>query len=175
MTTSLQMENQRNQAIASAVANRLPEDWNHAPNPSHWAGIIDGPEGMRLILGRNEVRGQLPDLHGCHVPDEESKRCRIGVSLTREPKAIAREITRRLLPGHMEVYRDIAARANKHRTAKERAEALADKARRRIPRNLIPTIRTSSGCKVRVTVYLNETQIDAVTESLGSVQDEAWD
>lgn len=173
MTTGLQMQSQRNQAIASAVADHLPEDWNHTPSPSHWAGIIDGPEGMRLVLGRDRVSGLLPELHGCHVQDEASKRCRIGVTLTREPQAIAREITRRLLPGYMEVYRDIAAQVNEHHTAKERAEALADKARRRIPQDLIPTIRTTSGGKVRVTVYLNEAQLDAVTESLGAVQEGA--
>lgn len=166
------LENQRNQATARKVADLLPEGWVHTPHPTHWAGIIDGPEGMRLLLGRNEIWGELPEDHGCYVPDEVHERRRIGVTLTREPKAIAREIIRRLLPGYTEAYREIAARAAEYRKLKEQSEALAEKARRLIPRDLIPKIETS-GERVRVTLHLTDEQLDALSEGFARLEETA--
>lgn len=114
---------------AGLVAAELGFTVDTNPDVAEHRGVyLDGPDGERLFVAldwrnadRVEISGTFPpnDVYGLTRPE-------IGVSRDRGPAVIAREITRRLLPGYREQLAQVAeanARRDAARTARNAAAA----------------------------------------------------
>lgn len=106
-----------------------PEDWDG------WTAVLEGPSGMALHLHwscRNEpdtIQGVFPSLPGGRDPyltQEDKERCRIGATLTRPPKALARDIERRLLPGYSDVFERVSPQVEEAHESHQWAENLLE-------------------------------------------------
>jgi len=94
---------------AGMVATALGDGWTVDTSENfaeHRDAYMDGPDGARLALGpiwnkpdRLEIRGVYPA--GARSVYPAPARSVITVDRHRAPDAIAREITRRLLPGYL--------------------------------------------------------------------------
>src|SRR5690349_24873057 len=91
-------------STAGFLATALGSTWRVDPEyDSSWGAKLEGPDGLSLLLnmstrGKVEISGFMPaNPDGGRFPNTH-----IGVSRDRGPEAIAREITRRLLPPYRE-------------------------------------------------------------------------
>lgn len=120
---------------ARGIASRL-DGWSVREPPEDWGGcmlVLEGPSAQALQViwcngrERGEIRGVFPKLPGgrdVYVRHEDEKRCRIGVSLTRPPEALARDIQRRLLPAYEEVFETVSRQVEQAHASHEAAETL---------------------------------------------------
>jgi hypothetical protein len=119
-------------STAGFVATALGTGWSvDTESELSWGEKLRGPDGLSLLLDmsnldRLEISGYMPrDPNGGKFHDT-----RIGVSRSRGPEVIAREINKRLLP----IYRAqlaharsvLAGREAAHARRKDRAHELAD-------------------------------------------------
>lgn len=149
--------------ISREVARHLPSAWTASEDDAY---LILGPEGMSLYLNhhRNRIFGQLPEKHQQHLTDEQLKARDIGVNLTRPPEAIAREITRRLLPDYEALYRDLA----KRKTSAERFERSRQDVAQRVE-DFLPAraqVEPWDDTKAQVVLRLDPAQAVRVGEAL---------
>lgn len=128
------------EAAARGIASHL-DGWSYEePTDERTARIayLHGPSGQKLVIiwphgdKRAEIRGELPKTAQGRRPfvsEEDLKRCVIGCNLRRSPKALARDIARRLLPAYGEVFEATREAAEStdayHRVADELLEELA--------------------------------------------------
>ena len=120
---------------ARGIASRL-DGWSLREPSEDWGGcmlVLAGPSAQTLELiwcngrERAEVRGVFPKLPGgrdAYVRHEDEKRSRIGVSLTRPPEALARDIQRRLLPAYRQVFERVSRQVQQAHASHEDAESL---------------------------------------------------
>lgn len=128
--------------LAEQVAGELGDGWSVAPLDGHRPEVkvwLVGPERARLMFGesadyahrgRLQVAGWSPeewtaalrDSYTGDLPDNPV----IRLSWDRGAQAIAREITRRLLPGHLEWLAAAAVTVERHDDAgRRKAETVA--------------------------------------------------
>ena len=103
------------QDLTKQVADALGFEWVYLepPEPRHWE-TVKGPDGAAIGLhidqGRLRIYGQLPEAIHNHEGGSDwwppSPRPAIGCAITKSPTQIARDITRRLLPEYLVVYRE---------------------------------------------------------------------
>lgn len=120
---------------ARGIASRL-DGWSLREPSEDWGGcmlVLEGPSAQALQViwcnghKRGQIRGVFPKLPGgqqIYVRYEDEKRCRVGVSLTRPPEALARDIQRRLLPAYEEVFERVSRQVEKAHASHESAESL---------------------------------------------------
>jgi len=128
----------RRQALFNAargIASHL-DGWTLRAPSEDWGGcmlVLEGPsaQGLQVIWcngrKRGEIRGVFPKLPcgtRVYVRHEDEKRCRIGVSLTRPPEALARDIQRRLLPAYDDVFATVSRQVEQAHASHEAAETL---------------------------------------------------
>jgi hypothetical protein len=114
-------------AVVQQVALHLGPPWkfNQLGEPSHWRfEIIDG-QGRSLVFchddraDRFRIGGAFPrDWPRPHSGDYQN----IGVSAARSPKAIAADVSRRLLPHYLAVFERAAQRHREEQAAAESRE-----------------------------------------------------
>lgn len=155
--------------LAHQVARALPDEWTAAEDEN----AIKGPDGMELLISngtcsRGQVTGCLPDhpFLSLSEKEEHSRQCEIGVTLSRPPQKIAREILRRLLPHYVPIYRERAEQAERFERARQRRQALADRAAELFPSP--HQVRAHTATEVDVRLYLNAHQLEAVATALSS-------
>jgi hypothetical protein len=113
--------------LAEQTTPHLADGWHHDETYPHPGAQIAHLDGRRLLLriawnkpGRVTVSGVFPDGHLGLV--DCTDRGTITVRLDRGPEALAREITRRLLPHYesaLAAVRERIAQANAARAARE--------------------------------------------------------
>lgn len=92
--------------------------WSFVEPDEDWGGrllTLEGPRGQSLELvwvpgDKGRVEGVIPKCPNkapTHVRSQEGKLLTIGVSFTRPPDKLARDIERRLLPGYGQVFERI--------------------------------------------------------------------
>ena len=102
---------------ARGIASHLG-GWSFVEPGEDWGGrlvTLEGPEGKRLEFiwvpgDKGRVEGVVPSYpNGNRAPvrSEEQKLLTIGVSFTRPPDKLARDIEKRLLPGYGKVFERI--------------------------------------------------------------------
>lgn len=101
--------------LAAAVAYRLPDGWDHEPDPE-LLGAVHGPDGMFLLLRSPfvgcEIRAILPvDISITDLDPRLRARCRIRVASGQDPDLIAGAIVDRLLPVYVPLFHDLTGRA----------------------------------------------------------------
>lgn len=106
--------------LARAIAANLPTGWQTVETPFDHAARIVGPDGVTIHLrvenygaaaGRLILSGGVPD--GTSYPDADTHGVdtgRITVAADRDPAAIARDVTRRLLPVVVESWATVSDR-----------------------------------------------------------------
>jgi hypothetical protein len=114
-------------AVVQQVALHLGPPWkfNQLGEPSHWRfEIIDG-QGRSLVFchdtraDRFRIGGAFPrDWPRPHSGDYRN----IGISAARSPKAIAADVSRRLLPQYLAAFEQAAQRHREERVEEERLE-----------------------------------------------------
>ncbi|WP_353707278.1 hypothetical protein ABRQ22_14850 [Cellulosimicrobium sp. ES-005] len=128
------------------VVTALGEGWSVDADPQweEYRGVyVDGPDGARLWLtlawnnaDRLEVQGLYPKPEEPHARGwskryDEERKDSITVRRDRDPAAIAREITRRLLPGYLEMLGEAVEANAKHdaavRAGRDLRAAIADR------------------------------------------------
>ena len=156
-------------ATTEAVAELLPDEWTYQPAPDRNWGQIAGPNGATLYLtnGLNRptgaVTGILPDAP-FYVTRREHTQCSIGVTLTRPPEAIAREINRRLLPEYLPLYERLRAAVDRHERRQQLQSSLARRLERTAPADPVMSMRVEEHDPehVRISARLTEAQVLAV-------------
>jgi hypothetical protein len=97
------------------------QTWRAEPDfDSSWSTKLIGPDGQALLLDfgygddypRIEIKGLYPSDHDGSLLSHESHKISVGRSRT--PDAIAREITRRFLPGYRATMTDLRARIERN-------------------------------------------------------------
>lgn len=148
--------------LTNELSQHLPEGWS--PHDTHPA--INGPDGMCLLLAngrpRGRVEGLLPSVpnHCFSLSEEQHRQASIGVNLTRSPEAIARDITRRLLPQYEPLFRDVAEARQEYEQQQADRQDLADRAGQLFSEPHHVCAFTSS--LVEVTLVLDAEQLEAV-------------
>lgn len=154
--------------LAHQVARSLPDEWTAAEDKN----AIQGPDGMELLISNGRyspglIIGCLPNVTCRSIEDEEhSQRCQIGVTLSRPPHQIAKEILRRLLPHYVPIYRERQELDQAFERARVRRQELADRATELFPHP--HQVRAHSATEVDVRLYLNAHQLEAVATALSS-------
>lgn len=119
--------------LAAEIATHL-EGWRVDSPYDHSAHLVRESDGVTLWLRTNDYqhRGRLVVSAG--VPDGTSysdgdthgiDRPEITVGLTRGAEIMAREITRRLIPGAVTMWEEVAGRIERRTAAKDARETLA--------------------------------------------------
>lgn len=93
----------------------------------HRGVYLDGPDGSRLFLAldwRNADRVEISGVYPRHQA-YGVERYKIGVGRTRGPVVIAREITRRLLPGYLTELARVRADVDEHATMRDKRQTVA--------------------------------------------------
>lgn len=115
-------------AIIEQIALYLGRPWkfNALEQDSCWQRqIIDG-QGRGLIISKeyNQPKFKISGRFDKRITDpQQSEFCSIGVSINREPKAIAADIARRLLPAYLPAFDKARAR---YLDNEQQAELLAN-------------------------------------------------
>lgn len=149
--------------LSHEVAGHLPNEWTASEDDAY---MILGPQGMSLYLNhhQNRVFGDLPEKHLQYLTDEQLKTRSIGVILSRPPRDIALEITRRLLPDYEPLYRDLAKRKAGAERFNRRRLGLAERLESLLPSEA--RVEPWDDKKAQVVLHLNETQAARVAEAL---------
>ncbi len=123
--------------LARAVATHLDGFRVQADDEIGHAVWLGHPDGRRLFLrrlwnnqGRVEISGHYPHSDYYFQPDE---RIKITVAVAREPAAIAKEITRRLLPSYVEVLAKVQSHIAKRAADDTRRAETAARLAKLIP------------------------------------------
>lgn len=152
------------QRLANEVSQHLAGSWS--PHDTYPA--INGPDGMGLLLAngrpRGRVEGLLPSVpnHCFPLSEEQHQQASIGVNLTRSPEAIARDITRRLLPQYKALFREVAEAKQEYERQQADRESLAAQAEQILAEPHQVYAFTST--LVEVTLVLDAKQLEAVAE-----------
>lgn len=115
------------------VAEALGHGWlvdvaGWVDDPQRDAARLLGPDGIRLYVdisgtrngrGRVEIRWDIDPTLKARAADPAGTRKKITVAFNRPPSQVAGEITRRLLPGLVELQIQLAQRLSQHLTEKE--------------------------------------------------------
>lgn len=126
--------------LAAEIAEYL-EGWTvpeRDDSKRYWGQLV-GPEGETIYVhtgstwskpGQVNLSATLPDGYGDVQRYDERRTDEINVSISRGAEVIAREITRRLLPGYLEAHADMRERiakraAEKAHTAKVTSDLAA--------------------------------------------------
>lgn len=136
MSTYDEPEKKETHAVARAVVEHLP-GWFYDESAQRdrddelrRSASLQNKDGAEVYMhpvwnkpGRLEIAGTMPSkngtVYGRTIPD------RITVSAKRGAKAIARDITRRFLPGYLELYANATEEKRKHEAAyKEARESM---------------------------------------------------
>jgi hypothetical protein len=123
------MHNEEFRKIARAVAAELGDAWSLGDEIG-WGFQMNGPGGQRLHIasekgGRAEIHGVYPSPTAYYFDGEQHRS--IGVSLSRGPEAIAREIRRRVMPDYVATLAKVKAADERHREAYEARQEYAGK------------------------------------------------
>jgi len=123
--------------LARAIATHLDGFCVQTDSEIGHAVWLGHPDGRRLFVrrlwnnhGRIEVSGHYPHSDYYFQPGEHRK---ITVAMAREPAAIDREITRRLLPGYVQVLAKVQAHIAKRAAGDTRRAELAARLATLIP------------------------------------------
>ncbi len=94
----------------------------------HRGVYLDGPNGARLFLAldwRNSDRLEVSGIYPRGTQLHNVERHEIGVRRDRGPAVIAREITRRLLPGYLTDLERVQADNDERATMRDRRQSVA--------------------------------------------------
>ncbi len=88
--------------IASGIAAALGPEWSRREEDteSDWRAYLDGPDDMHLFLSNTWAGQGKLHISGVFPQNTYHENVKINVNLMRSPEAIAKDITRRLLPGY---------------------------------------------------------------------------
>lgn len=116
MTANRSPHYQQLRELCIAIAGELGSGWAIKGGEAHWSQQITGPDRQELwistgyqALDRLQIAGDYPtDMYGRipHVRDSP----RITLAANRSPKALARDIQRRLLPGYQLTLKQVLER-----------------------------------------------------------------
>jgi len=131
------MIDQQLRQLARAVAAQLDGFCVQTNDEIGHAVWLAHPDGRRLFLRRPwnhhdrvEISGHYPHSDYYFQPGEH---LRITVAIARQPAAIAREITRRLLPGYVQVLAKVRAHLARQAADDTHRAQLAERLARLIP------------------------------------------
>lgn len=143
------------------LATALGPGWRVNPEFDHsWGAVLEGPDGLSLLLDMSQD-GKI-SITGCAPGGGTFEHTRIGVSMYRGPEAVARDITRRLLPGYrLELASALEERAALE-AARERRRVLAQELHamcavaepmREVPGRVYVDFTTVNGESASIDVY----------------------
>jgi hypothetical protein len=132
-TTSTQASNLRE--LALSVAQHLPGWTISSEETSDYHAALRHESGPELSFGKGRERDRLhvhgswprDQRHGSYAPYSNAPA--ISVSISRDPKAIAREIERRFLPGFLPLWHAAEGRRREAEESNAKAETLAARLR----------------------------------------------
>lgn len=150
--------------LVRQVAAYLPSNWTPGDHNN-----LEGPHGMELLISngrhnqRGEILGVLPEVpYLGPLTDEEERKTRIGLTLTRPARTIAREIMNRLLPDYEPLFRERLEMRRTHEQYRKKRRALADRARELFGEP--HKVHAFTAAQVDVTLCMNAEQLEAVAQ-----------
>ena len=154
------MADQITRQLAGLVAAELGEGWTVDTSEhlaEHRGVYLDGPDRARLFLSPDWRNADRLEVTG-HYPDGASKvyptpaRHTIGVGRMRGPAVIAREVSRRLLPGYRDTLAEVLRQLEARTTAADQRAAFLERCREALP---VLSVDTRDPDRPRASFFVN--------------------